>query len=302
MMDWSNIETVKVLYRLLAVKGMGPVRANNLLSNLRNKVASTEKLQENICACLNEAQKETFLKDLKLDIDIEDSTFLSIFDDKYPKEILQDMGIASPTVLSLAGNLDLLNKHKIGFSGSRKVSEKGMAIAEDVASQLADNDFCLVSGYANGVDMVAHKTALERGASTIIVLPEGISSFYIKKELKSVWDWNRILVVSEFEPFAKWQVSRAMQRNRTIIALSQAMLVIEAGEKGGSLDAGLKSIEKGKKLFVPQYADFPVSALGNKRLLQNGAYPLKMSRTSMKANLDNLYASVGAMQPAMTLF
>lgn len=123
-MDWSNIETVKVLYRLLAVKGMGLVRANNLLSNLRNKVASTEELQENICACLNEAQKETFLKDLKLDIDIEDSTFLSIFDDKYPKEILQDMGIASPTVLSLAGNLDLLNKHKIGFSGSRKVSEK----------------------------------------------------------------------------------------------------------------------------------------------------------------------------------
>lgn len=93
-----------------------------------------------------------------------------------------------------------------------------------------------------------------------------------------------------------------MQRNRTIIALSQAMLVIEAGEKGGSLDAGLKSIEKGKKLFVPQYAEFTVSALGNKRLLQNGAYPLKMSRTSMKANLDNLYASVGAMQPAMTLF
>ena len=92
-MDWSNIEAVKVLYRLLAVKGMGPVKVNNLLSNLRNKVASTEELQENICACLNEAQKETFLKDLKLDIDIEDLTFLSIFDDKYPKEILQDMGL-----------------------------------------------------------------------------------------------------------------------------------------------------------------------------------------------------------------
>lgn len=86
----------------------------------------------------------------------------------------------------------------------RLLAVKGMAIAEGVASQLADNDFCLVSGYANGVDMVVHKTALERGASTIMVLSEGISSFYIKKELKSVWDWNHILVVSKFEPFAKW--------------------------------------------------------------------------------------------------
>ncbi len=116
----------------------------------------------------------------------------------------------------------------------RLLAVKGMAIAEGVASQLADNDFCFVSGYANGVDMIVHKTALERGASTIMVLPEGISSFYVKKELKSVWDWNHILVVREFEPFAKWQISRAMQRNRTIIALSQAMMVIEAGEKGGS--------------------------------------------------------------------
>lgn len=302
MMDWSSLETIQVLYRLLAVKGMGPVRANKLLTNLRNNVASAKELQEKICACLNATQTEEFTTDFRIDVDMENLTFLSIFDERYPKELLRDMGMASPTVLSLMGNLDLLNKHKIGFSGSRKVSEKGMAITEDVAGQLADNDFCLVSGYANGVDMVAHKTALEKGATTIMILPEGISAFYIKRELKSVWDWGRILVISEFEPFAKWQVSRAMQRNRTIIALSQAMLVIEAGETGGSLDAGLKSIEKGKKLFVPQYAEFPVSALGNKQLLQNGAYPLRMKRTSMKANLDNLYASINAVQPAAALF
>ena len=65
-----------------------------------------------------------------------------------------------------------------------------------------------------------------------------------------------------------------------MIALSQAMLVIEAGEKGGSLDAGLKSIDYGKRLFVPQYAEFPTSALGNALLIQHGAYPLRMKRSS----------------------
>lgn len=52
--------------------------------------------------------------------------------------------------------------------------------------------------------------------------------------------------------------------------------------KGGSLDAGLKSIDYGKRLFVPQYAEFPTSALGNALLIQHGAYPLRMKRSSKK--------------------
>lgn len=65
-----------------------------------------------------------------------------------------------------------------------------------------------------------------------------------------------MLVVSEFDPQAKWMVSRAMKRNSTLIALSQAMLVIEAGEKGGSLDAGLKSIDYGKDYLCPNMRSF----------------------------------------------
>lgn len=228
--------------------------------------------------------------------------YLSILDNNYPKSLLDELGINSPTVLSYRGNAALLSKNKVGFSGSRKVSDKGLGIATDIATQLSCQGFCLVSGYANGVDMIAHKTALANGASTILVLPEGISYFYVRKEIAPYWDWNRVLVVSEFDPQAKWMVSRAMKRNSTLIALSQAMLVIKAGEKGGSLDAGLKSIDYGKRLFVPQYAEFPTSALGNALLIQHDAYPLRMKRSSRKTNLDMLYASVGSLQPAESLF
>ena len=70
----------------------------------------------------------------------------------------------------------------------------------------------------------------------------------------------------------------------------------------GNLDAGLKTIDYGKRLFVPQYAEFPISALGNEVLIQHGAFPLRMKRSNRKTNLDMLYASVANMQPTISLF
>lgn len=301
-MDWSGIEVIKILFRLLKVKGMGPARVNKLLFSIRNKVTTPLELQHEVSVRLTEEQRLAFMQDYEISDRLSDVQYLSILDDNYPKSLLDELGMNSPTVLSYKGNAALLSKNKVGFSGSRKVSDKGLGIATDIATQLSGQGFCLVSGYANGVDMIAHKTALANGATTILVLPEGISYFYVRKEIAPYWDWNRVLVVSEFDPQAKWLVSRAMKRNSTLIALSQAMLVIEAGEKGGSLDAGLKSIDYGKRLFVPQYAEFPTSALGNALLIQHGAYPLRMKRSSRKTNLDMLYASVGSLQPSESLF
>ena len=129
----------------------------------------------------------------------------------------------------------------------------------------------IVSGYAQGVDKEAHYVALASGGSTIIVLPNGISSFYVRQELKDVWDWNRVLVISEYQPEDKWSVSRAMNRNNTIIGLSDSMVVVEAGLTGGSMDAGLRTLEDRKPLFVPIYSDYPESAQGNMALIEKGA-------------------------------
>lgn len=143
----------------------------------------------------------------------------------------------------------------------------------------------IVSGYAQGVDKEAHYTALASGGSTIIVLPNGISSFYVRQELKDVWDWDRVLVISEYLPKDKWSVSRAMNRNNTIIGLSDIMVVVEAGLTGGSLDAGLRTLEDSKPLYVPLYSDYPESALGNKVLLERGAKCIRRSRQNNRANV-----------------
>ncbi|WP_435525353.1 DNA-processing protein DprA [Chryseobacterium indoltheticum] len=78
------------------------------------------------------------------------------------------------------------------------------------------------------MDLKTHYTSLKNDGSTIIVLPEGLENFKIKKILKDVWDWERVLVISEYLPNAIWSVSRAMERNSTIVALSNLMVLIEA--------------------------------------------------------------------------
>lgn len=85
--------------------------------------------------------------------------------------------------------------------------------------------------------MAAHRAALESGGTTILVLCEGILNFYFKKDFKDIWDWDRIAVISEFLPGIPWSVRNAMQRNKTICALSRAMLLVESGTNGESIEA-----------------------------------------------------------------
>ena len=203
--------------------------------------------------------------------------------------------------MAYRGNIELLKKASAGFSGARNVSDKGLWITRDCVSQLIQNDVCIISGYAKGVDLEAHRIALENGGTTIIVLPEGIEDFYIREQLKSVWDWDRVLVISEFKPQDRWMASRAMQRNQTIIALSDVLFVIEAGLTGGSLDAGMKALTMGKTLYVPYYVDVPHSALGNNALINNGANKLLKKRNN-HSNVDNAINNIFSHEPEGGLF
>ena len=112
------------------------------------------------------------------------------------------------------GNVALLDSPGIGFCGSRKASEKGLQTAEECATQVAALGLTVISGNAVGVDAIAHRAALQAGGTTVLVLPEGIDHFRVRRELRPVWDWSRVLVVSQFEPSAAWKAFRAMNRIR----------------------------------------------------------------------------------------
>lgn len=286
----ENRNIIDTLFNFMNVKGVGPAQTNKLLLSVGGN-RTTVSLYEQAKSLLTHSQREEFESNRDQNIEITSKFpvyFISIQDNDYPAALKHCLKNATPPLLSVIGNVDLLQRKTVAFSGSRNVSEKGIKITEDAADILAEQGVCIVSGYAKGVDFTAHYTALKRGGSTIIVLPEGINHFRIKRELKDVWDWNRVLVISEFQPHEKWMASRAMKRNSTIIGLSDVIVVVEAGATGGSFDAGEKTLQSGKYLFVPFYKDVPESAEGNNMLLNRGAFPLKMSQETMKPNLTKM--------------
>lgn len=285
-----EIKDVQAIYSFMKIKGIGVTRTNKELLTYMQQLGSMWKLEDWLLSVLSADQKEEYYSQYEtvegLKIKSHDVRFNTVLDQSYPVKLKSLLKLNTPPVLSMIGNINLLSNRTVGFSGSRKVSEKGIAITKDCVDQLSqEKSLSIVSGYAQGVDKEAHYTALASGGSTIIVLPNGISSFNVRQELKDVWDWDRVLVISEYLPKDKWSVSRAMNRNNTIIGLSDIMVVVEAGLTGGSLDAGLRTLEDSKPLYVPLYSDYPESALGNKVLLERGAKCIRRSRQSNRANV-----------------
>jgi DNA processing protein len=210
-------------------------------------------------------------------------------DSAYPAQLQPIFGgLASPDIWYL-GNLDLLKAKGVGFCGSRNASEPGLMIAADCATQLSERGIAVISGYAPGVDMASHEAALAHGGNTVIVLPEGINHFRIKKTIKALWDWNRVLVISYFPKEAVWRPDRAMDRNRVIVALSDAVLVLEARDRGGTLNAGYCALQMSKPLFVVCFDDMADGREGNQQLLHQGGIPLRRSRTSGHAELRRIF-------------
>lgn len=285
------------IYRLMSVKGVGRATVNKILHRISSRELSARELfLREICemfgnGILSADQIDEFLApDQRLDEQLDqcskdDWTFISILDERYPVGLVDLLGDGAPPIISFKGNRDLLAESSVGFCGSRKASTKGMETACDCASQLAGAHAVIVSGNAAGIDVTAHQAALEVGGRTIIVLPEGVLRFRVRKELRENWNWENVLVISEFAPGISWNAHQAMQRNKTIIGLSDIMIVIEAGEKGGTMDAGQSTLKFGRPLYAPVYDGMPDSAAGNRYLLQRGAKPLRKHRDTNRANL-----------------
>lgn len=173
---------------------------------------------------------------------------------------------------------ELLRNNSIAIVGSRNASQTGLEIANKFAAELAFEGFNIISGYAKGIDTNAHLGALEAGGTTTIVLSYGISGFDLKKSFKNFNPSKNILVVSQFYPAEKWQSYNAMKRNALVCALSQAVIVIESGEKqdksgkmSGTFAAGDLAMKMKIPLYVVNPECFANEPAGNYQLIEKGA-------------------------------
>jgi DNA processing protein len=219
--------------------------------------------------------------------------------DSYPSSLLSIS--SAPPILFTLGNRDLLDAPSVGMCGSRHTSEQGLRAAMACGEEVARHGLTIVSGYAKGVDTQTHLAALKEGGSTVIVLAEGINHFRKKRDFaKTGLPLDRVLVVSQFEPGRPWSVGNAMSRNGVISGLSKALVVIEAGEKGGTLDAGLRAIQLGRPVIALQFESMETPP-GNEALFGRGAVPVK-TRKDLIATLDAIDESARSPEPRQLRF
>ena len=199
----------------------------------------------------------------KIDVEI-----ISLVDPRYPRKLQTLMDL--PPILYVSGDVSMTDERlAVGVCGSRRASRDGLEFARKAGEIAADLDVVVVSGGARGVDNEAHLGALDSNGKTVLVLAEGLAKYRMASRLDSATHANTLLL-SQFYPKHIWQVSRAMARNATICGMSEAMIVVEAGDKGGTLAAGKECLKQGKRLLVVDYPDREKRAPGNRILLRKG--------------------------------
>ena len=192
-------------------------------------------------------------------------------DKKFPKKLLEIE--KPPKQLYIIGNDKLLNKDSIAIVGSRECTPYGAKYAKEFANKIAKKEICIVSGMAIGIDASAHIGALKEKGKTIAVLGAGFNNVYPEENLelyKQILE-NDGLVISEYSPDTKVDLSKFPFRNRIISALSMGVLVVEAKHRSGSTVTAKYAKEQNKKIFcIPSNIDLK-TGVGTNKLIQAGA-------------------------------
>lgn len=209
-------------------------------------------------------------------------TVLHPFHPGFPQQLknLKDI-LALPALLYVTGNTAILNRTAVALVGKRNASAEAKKVADSLAGELVAQGVNITSGYAAGIDSAAHLAALRAGGTTSIVLAEGIVHFRIKPELREFSREDNMLVISQFEPEAKWAAYMAMTRNKLVCALSGAVVVIVSdpennanGRHSGTFNAGISALKMGIPVFAVSPNFFVDNPQGNRELIQKGCLEL----------------------------
>ncbi len=231
------------IIRLQLVNGLGRKTISKILSYIENK-----NLELNNFSDILKLLKDMGIKRLKIDlekIEAEASVIfeccrkskikiIGLYDEKYPQKLksIED----KPLILYVDGDEELLNQeNNIAIVGSRTPSQEGYEVSSIFAEKLTEEDCCIVSGFASGCDEAAHNGCLQARGRTIAVIPSGhLQLIKNNKVLYNMIIINGGAIVSELPPNAKAEKHAFIDRNRVIAAISEGIIVIEGGQKGGT--------------------------------------------------------------------
>ena len=176
---------------------------------------------------------------------------ISRADADYPKKLKERLKADAPILLYGCGAKEIMRTPGLAIVGSRNVEEPLLNYTHDVASIASEAGRTVVSGAAKGVDQAAMRAALEVGGKAAGVLAGDLERTTMNREHRNLLLEERLVLISPYDPNARFQVGHAMQRNKTIYALADAGLVVNAVVNKGGTWAG--ALEQLKKYSTPVY-------------------------------------------------
>jgi len=239
-----NFEEKVYQVALCMLPKVGPVSAKRLVSHcgsasevFRQKKSHLLKIPHIGEATANALKnKEALLrseKELKF-AEKKGIQILFYLDKNFPNRLKQCYD--APAVLFFRGNVSLDYKHIVGIVGTRKMTKYGEEICEKLISDFSAHEILIVSGLAYGVDIFAHRAALNFGLPTVGVLAHGLDTIYPsahKSTAKKMIECGGLL--TDFPSGTKPEPENFPMRNRIVAGLCDATIVIESGESGGSM-------------------------------------------------------------------
>ncbi len=229
---------------LTMLPGIGPVSAKRLISycgsaenvflEKKKQLLKIPHIGEAIASTL---KNKEVLKRAEAEVKFAEKNEIQLLfytDAAYPNRLKQCYD--SPAILFFQGNSPLDCKHIVSIVGTRKMTKYGEGLIEKLIADFASKEILIVSGLAYGVDICAHRTALDYGLKTVGVLAHGLDAMYPashKSIAKKMISQGGLL--TDFPSGTKPEPENFPMRNRIVAGLCDATIVIESGESGGSM-------------------------------------------------------------------
>lgn len=182
----------------------------------------------------------------------------------------------SPALIYVNGDVECLkSKLTVAVVGAREASRYGKEVAYRLAASLVKAGATIVSGGALGIDSASHEGAISAGGKTVAVMGCGLGSSYLPENeaLRNSVSKNGA-VISEYLPLTSPTRASFPMRNRIISGMSLATVIVEAGEKSGSLGTAKHAMEQGRDVCAVPGDAISSAYIGSNILIANGAKPV----------------------------
>ena len=304
-------EKLLAILRLQKCKAVGDILAKKLIVNVgdvsqifKEKATSLSKINgignHVLKNLFNEENLKLATQELKY---IKDNavSYSYFLEDDYPNNLQHC--IDSPILLFKDGNLDLSNQKIISIVGTRNMSSYGRDFCNKLIEDLAQYNPIIVSGFAYGVDICAHKAAVKNNLQTIAVLAHGLEQIYPKVHKKYINQVNENGgFLSEFWHNEAPLRENFLKRNRIVAGISKATIIIESAVKGGSLVTADIANSYNKDVFaVPGRTTDLYSKGCNNLIKSNRAFLLNSAQEIVKMLNWDLNEKPKTIQPQLFL-